>query len=83
MYDETSSSTDINVPIAHIYSIINWIEFVNQEKIMKTTYQWWHVQKYDQQSAENKIPIELLYLYFFQSLGGRNNQYDNFTYPTG
>ena len=61
MYDETSSSTDINVPIAHTYSIINWIEFVNQEKIMKTTYQWWHVQKYDQESFTLMILLTLLY----------------------
>ena len=38
MYDETSSSTDFKVPIVDINSLINWIEFVNQEKIMKIKY---------------------------------------------
>ena len=38
MYDETSSSTNFKVPIADINSLINWIEFVNQEKIMKIKY---------------------------------------------
>ena len=32
MYDETSSSTNFKVPITDINSLINWIEFVNQEK---------------------------------------------------
>ena len=29
MYDETSSSTDFEVPVVDINSLINWIEFVN------------------------------------------------------
>ena len=40
MYDETSSSTNFKVPITDINMLINWIEFVNQEKIMKIKFQW-------------------------------------------
>ena len=43
MYNETSSSTHFKVPIADVNSFINRIEFVNWEKIMKITYQGWHV----------------------------------------
>ena len=61
MYDETSSSTNFKVPITDINSLINWIEFVNWEKIMKIKFQWWHVQKYDQKSFTLMAFLALLY----------------------
>ena len=61
MYDETSSSTNFKVPITDINSLINWIEFVNQEKIMKIKFQWRHVQKYDQESFTLMAFLALLY----------------------
>ena len=36
-----------------------------------------------QRHVHLKAMVELLYLYFFQSLSRQNNLYDNFTYPMG